>query len=115
MKMVFYRTIPISENEATKMFEKLLLYIEYFLDHRKKDGSISRKLFFFFFGSVKSREYIEENELKAPKEYTRGVQKGEYLHPHLYPIQVKKSTKELKLSSLNNLAQDHKVNKKYDF
>ena len=41
--------------------------------------------------------------------------RGEHHHSHLYPNQVRNSTKELKLSTLYNLAQDHKVNKNEDF
>ena len=50
-----------------------------------------------------------------PKSTQEEYNRGEYHHPHLYPNQVRKSTKELKLSALYNLAQDHKVNKKDDF
>ena len=58
-----------------------------------------------------------KNEHKAPKEYTKGVQKKKetQTHSHLYPIQVKNPTKEFKLSTLYNLAHDHNVNKKTDF
>ena len=57
-----------------------------------------------------------KNEHKAPKENTRGVQKKEtQTHSHLYPSQVKNLIKEFKLSTLYNLAHDHKVNKKADF
>ena len=78
------------------------------------EPQISRT-FFFFFGSVKAENILNETSSKLSKSTQEEYKKGEYLHPHLYPIQVKKSTKELKLSSLNNLAQDHKVNKKDDF
>ena len=61
-------------------------------------------------------EYRLKKEHKAPKEYTRGVQKGRtQTHSHLYLSQVRNSTKEFKLSTLYNLAHDHKENKKEDF
>ena len=61
-----------------------------------------------------------KNEYKAPKstqeEYKKGdLKKKKKPHAHLYPNQVRKSTKESKLSTLYNLAHDHKVNKKVDF
>ena len=58
-----------------------------------------------------------KNEHKAPKEYTRGVQKKRKTrtHSHLYPNQDKNPTKEFNLSILYNLAHNHNVNKKTDF
>ena len=73
------------------------------------------ELFFFFFLISKSRIYIEKTSTRLPKSTQEGYKRGEHHHSHLYPNQVKKSTKELKLSPLNILAQDHKVNKKEDF
>ena len=70
----------------------------------------------FFFFISKSRISIEKRtSTKLPKSTQEEYKREEHHLSHLYPNQVKKPTKELKLSSLNILAQDHKVNKKEDF
>ena len=86
---------------------------------RMEEGRVPMEAFLFFFYFFilisKSRIPIEKTSTKLPKSTQEEYNRGEHHHTHLYPNQVKKSTEELKLSSLNILAQDHNVNKKKDF